>query len=120
MKIKFFSITTMLVFAAIVCFAVIADLTGKWTGTVKSPDGQDFPLTYVFKVDGGKLTGSLQTPQGELPISNGKVNGSDFSFDMDFNGTTISNVGKYYVDSIGLDAEIGGAKYHTKLVRAAN
>jgi hypothetical protein len=120
MKIKFLSITIMLVFAAVMCFAVIADLTGKWTGNVKGPDGNDFALTYVFKVDGNNLTGAFQSPQGELPISEGKVNGSDFSFKLDFNGTAIVNTGKYYGDSIGIDAEIGGQKFHTSLKRVNN
>jgi len=120
MKTKFFSIAILLMCSAMICFAVYADLTGKWTGNVKGPDGADFPLTYLFKADGNKLTGSLQSPQGELPISEGKINGADFSFTLDFNGTPISNVGKYYGDSIGVDAIIGGNKYHTKLLRAAN
>ena len=120
MKTKFFSITTMLICSAVICFAVFADLTGKWTGTVKGQDGNDFPLTYVFKVDGANLTGSLQSPQGELPISEGKVSGNTFSFKLDFNGTAIVNTGKYYGDSIGVDAEIGGNKFHTTLKRVAN
>jgi len=118
MKTKFFSITIMLICAVVICFAVVADLTGKWTGVVKGQDGNDFPLTYVFKVDGANLTGSLQSPQGELPISEGKVNGNTFSFKLDFNGTAIVNTGKYYGDSIGVDAEIGGNKFHTTLKRA--
>jgi hypothetical protein len=120
MKMKFFSIAVLLVCSAMICFAVVADLTGKWTGNVKGPDGNDFPLTYVFKVDGSNLTGSLQSPQGELPISEGKINGADFSFKLDFNGTPIVNTGKYYGDSIGIDAEINGMKFHTGLKRVAN
>jgi hypothetical protein len=120
MKSKFFSITIMLICTAMICFAVIADLAGKWTGTVKTPDGTDFPLTYIFKIDGSNLTGSLQSPQGELPISDGKINGASFSFKLDFNGTPIINTGKYYGDSIGIDADINGTKLHTVLKRATN
>jgi len=120
MKTKFFSIAILLMCSAMLCFAFFADLTGKWTGNVKTPDGTDFALTYVFKADGNKLTGSFQSPAGEIPITDGKINGADFSFTMDFNGTPISNVGKYYGDSIGVDAIIGGNKFHSKLVRAAN
>jgi len=101
-------------------FAFFADLTGKWTGNVKTPDGTLFPLTYVFKVDGTNLTGAIQSPQGEIPISDGKVNGSDFSFKVDFNGTAISNIGKYYGDSIGVDAIINDNKFHTTLKRVTN
>ena len=120
MKTKFFSIAMLLMCSAMICLAVIADLTGKWTGNVKGPDGNDFALTYVFKVDGNNLTGSFQSPQGEIPITEGKVDGANFSFKIDFGGMAITNTGKYYVDSIGVDAEINGNKFHTKLVRAAN
>ena len=120
MKTKFFSIATLLVCSAMICLAVIADLTGKWTGSVKTPDGADFALTYVFKADGNNLTGTLTSPQGDIPLTDGKISGNDFSFKMDFNGTSIVNTGKYYGDSIGVDAEINGTKFHTKLTRAAN
>ncbi|MDB5109763.1 MAG: glycoside hydrolase [Mucilaginibacter sp.] len=120
MKTKFFSIVTLLICSAMICFAVITDLTGKWTGTVKIQDGNDFPLTYVFKTDGNNLTGSLQSPQGELPITDGKINGSNFSFKLDFNGTPIVNTGKYYGDSIAIEAEINGNKLHTVLKRTNN
>ena len=33
-----------------VCFAIVADLAGKWTGSLKTPDGNEFPLTYNFHV----------------------------------------------------------------------
>jgi hypothetical protein len=115
---KTFSITALLVLCAFVCFAIVADLTGKWTGKINTPDGTQFDLTYIFKVDGDKLSGSISTPQGELPISEGKISGADFSFKLDFNGTAIDNVGKYYGDSVTIDASIQGNKLHTKLLRA--
>jgi hypothetical protein len=120
MKAKFFSVTSLLIFAAVVCFAVAADLTGKWTGVIKAPDGNEYPLVYVFKADGNNLSGSLQGPQGEIPITEGKVNGNDFSFKLDFNGMPITNTGKYYVDSVAIDAEVSGTKIHSVLKRAAN
>jgi hypothetical protein len=120
MKIKTFSLAMLLMCSAMLCFAFFADLTGKWTGSVKTPDGTEFPLTYVFKADGANLTGSFQSPQGEIPITDGKIDGANFSFKIDFGGTAISNKGKYYGDSIGVDAEVNGNTFHTKLVRAAN
>jgi hypothetical protein len=35
-----------------------ADVTGAWKGEVKGPDGDSFPLTFNFKQDGAKLTGT--------------------------------------------------------------
>ena len=36
--------------------------------------------TFTFKVDGGKLTGTVAGTQDETQIQNGKVNGDDISF----------------------------------------
>ena len=118
MKKKTFSVTALLVLCAFVCFAIVAELSGKWAGKIVTPDGTDLDLTYIFKVDGDKLSGSVSTVQGELPITEGKISGNDFSFKLDFNGTIIDNVGKYYGDSVVIDASVAGNKLHTRLLRA--
>ncbi len=67
-----------------------ADVTGTWSTEMKTPDGQSFPLTFTFKQDGVTLTGTVQGPQGDpIAISNGKVDGNTFTFDVSFNGMTI-------------------------------
>jgi hypothetical protein len=97
-----------------------ADVSGKWEGTVVIPDGNPVPLTYDFKIEGDKLTGSIETPQGDLPITDGKVEGKTFTFAVDVSGHTIKTQGKYYAeaDSVGLDIDFGGDKTHSKLLRA--
>jgi hypothetical protein len=119
---KTFLITAALGCCLMFCFAIIADLNGKWSGALKTPDGNEFPLNYVFKVDGGVLTGSAVSPQGELPFTNGKTDGTTFSFTLTINDTEIKNSGKYYAaaDSIGLDIDYNGNKAHTTLKRSAN
>ena len=75
------------------------DITGTWIGEIATPDGNSFSLTYTFKVDGAKLTGSVQGPQGDpLNMDNGKVDGDKFSFDVSFNGLTINNEGTVNAD----------------------
>jgi hypothetical protein len=67
-----------------------ADVTGTWSTEMKTPDGQSFSLTFTFKQDGATLTGTVQGPQGDpIAISNGKVDGATFTFDVSFNGMTI-------------------------------
>lgn len=119
MKRKFFS-TTMLLCCFAVCFAMVGDLTGKWTGTLKTPDGNEFPLTYTFKADGDKLTGTASSPHGDLPFTDGKITGSDLSFTLSFDGMDIKNTGKFYpaADSIGMDIDFNGMKMHTTLKRS--
>ena len=114
--------TTALVFCIAVCFAFVADLTGKWTGSIKTPDGNEFPLSYALKVDGNNLTGTATSPQGDVAITNGKVTGTDFSFSLEVNGTDIKHTGKYYADAdtAGLDIDFNGMKFHTTLKRAAD
>lgn len=121
MKRKIFT-TAALVCCFMVCFAMVADLAGKWTGTIKTPDGQEFPLTYTFKTDSGKLTGIASSPQGDVPITDGKlISATDFTFSVAVNGDDIKHTGKFYpdADSVGMDIDFNGMKLHATLKRDA-
>ena len=52
-----------------------ADVGGKWIGDVNTPDGQSISLTFTFKLDGGKVTGTVTGPTGDIDISDGKMDG---------------------------------------------
>jgi len=86
--------SAIFVFVAVAWFAMAAwadDISGTWTGSISGPDGNSFALTYSFKQDGEKLSGSVTGPQGDpLPIENGKVQGDKISFavNVPFNGGT--------------------------------
>ncbi len=83
---------TGILFLLLATAAWAADVNGTWKGDVSTPDGNTFSLTYTFKQDGAKLTGTVLSPQGdELPIDNGKVDGDKISFSVkvDFNGGTV-------------------------------
>jgi hypothetical protein len=71
------TVTTLLMIAL---SAQAADLAGKWAGDVPGRGGDPMPSTFVFKVDGEKLSGSMTGPQGELPLQEGKVTGNQISF----------------------------------------
>lgn len=62
-----------------------ANIDGTWVGNFKTPDGNEMPLTFVFKMDGEKLTGFVQSPGGEIAITNSKVEEKVFSFEISFN-----------------------------------
>jgi hypothetical protein len=86
-------------FCAATAFA--ADVTGAWTAEMKMPDGTNFQLGFNFKQDGNTLTGTVQGPQGDpIAISNGKVDGDKFTFDVSFNGMTIHHDCKVDGDTI--------------------
>ncbi len=62
--------------------ALAADVDGKWTGTISTPNG-DFPQTFTFKADGAALSGSLEFMPGmAIPIADGKVDGNNISFSV--------------------------------------
>ena len=65
-----------------------ADISGNWSGTMQMGDNP-LDLTFVFKQDGEKLTGTVATPSGDLPLSDGKVVGDKISFfvQADMGGT---------------------------------
>lgn len=62
------------------------DVTGNWSGQMAGPNGDAFAISFVFKQDGAKLTGTVQGPQGEpIPIADGKVDGNKISFTVNVN-----------------------------------
>ncbi len=97
--------------------AMAADaITGKWR-MEQEFGGQTRVSMFDFKADGAKLTGSLTQPgfgpPGDAPpapittpISNGKVDGNNISFDvtMDFGGNSFTI--KYEATVTGNDMKL--------------
>ena len=76
--------------------AIAADVDGRWAGTMATPNG-DFPIAFVFKADGAKLTGAMIGMDGmEIPIANGKIDGNNISYTvtLDFGGMSLEFVYK--------------------------
>jgi hypothetical protein len=72
-----------MVFAYVFVFAAAAaaaDISGTWKGTAETQNGT-FERTFVFKVDGNKLTGETSSERlGKSTIMDGKVDGDNISF----------------------------------------
>jgi hypothetical protein len=64
-----------------------ADVTGKWTAQVPGRQGTT-ETTFNFKVEGNKVTGTVVSQQGDMPISDGKIEGDTLTFTVvrEFNG----------------------------------
>jgi hypothetical protein len=62
---------------------------------MKGPDGSaGFTISFTFKQDGAKLTGSVAGPQGDpIAITDGKIDGDKIFFKVSFNGMTITHDG---------------------------
>ena len=82
-------------------FASAQEINGKWKGTMESPNGA-MEMVFDFKANADSLTGTIASPMGELPISNGKIDGKNFSFEISFNDMTIKHTGTIMADSISL------------------
>lgn len=86
---RFLCAGVFVLLAAVTAFA--ADVTGKWVAQIPGRGGQTRELTINLKADGNNLTGSVTTPRGDLPISEGKVDGDTIAFAqvLEFNGNSI-------------------------------
>jgi Zn/Cd-binding protein ZinT len=84
--------------------AFAADVDGKWTASMPGRQGNTMEVTFNFKADGNKLTGSMSTPRGETEIKDGKIDGDNISFNQTFerggNSMTIEYKGKVSGDTI--------------------
>lgn len=80
---KWLFVFTAMILGALTSMA--AGIDGKWKASIEGPDGK-MEIVFTFKVNGNVLTGTVSTPMGEMPISNGKIEGKEFSFDVDMGG----------------------------------
>jgi len=96
-------------FASILC---AADISDKWKGTAETQFGT-IERTFVFKVDGNKLTGETSSDRfGKSTIEDGKIDGDNVSFTItvNFNGNEgkVSYKGKVSGDTIKFTVEVPG------------
>ena len=61
--------------------AAAADVSGTYKAEMNTQRGPQ-NLTITLKADGGSLTGTLANARGEVPISDGKVDGNNISFNV--------------------------------------
>lgn len=96
------------IFAAV---APAADISGAWKGTADF-QGQAIERTFLFKVDGTKLTGETTSEMlGKSTIEDGKVDGDNISFTItaNFQGNDLkmNYKGKVSGDTIKLSVDLG-------------
>ncbi|MGO8815029.1 MAG: glycoside hydrolase [Terriglobia bacterium] len=81
-----------------------ADINGRWEGSINGPNG-DMQIQFNFKVDGAKLTGTVESPNGEIPIEEGKVYGDHISFTTHIGNNEVKHNGTASGDTIQLKVE---------------
>ena len=91
-------------FRAVVCFALLllpnvylaaADFSGVWKGKAEFAGGQMMELTYDLKVQGDKITGTVETQRGKLEIADGKIKGDEFTFTTKRGDVSVNHVAKW-------------------------
>ncbi len=92
-----------------------ADISGTWKGTAESPAGK-IERTFVFKVDGNKLTGETTSDvMGKSTIDNGTVEGDTVNFDININAQgndiKVHYTGKISNGDIQFHVEVPGQDY---------
>ena len=106
---KLLCVFAILLFGLSVAPAKAADVSGIWKATMTAPDGGSQQMTFTFKQNGAVVTGTVQGPQGNLiEISNGKIDGNDFRFDVSFGSMTIHHLCTVNGDEIILKTKFGG------------
>ena len=88
------------------------DISGTWKASAEGPNGT-MERTFVFKVDGNKLTGETTSSMlGKSTITDGKVDGDNLSFSIkvNFQGNdmVLTYKGKVTGDTMKLTSEFGG------------
>ena len=93
--------------------ALAADISGTWKAT---SNGQNGPMerTFIFKVDGSKLTGETTSPSfGKSVLENGKMDGDKLSFTitikMQDNEMKVNYKGQLSGSELKLTGEVEGA-----------
>ena len=105
-------VSSVLILLVLAGVALAADITGNWSGNMSFGDNQ-FTLSYAFKQDGAKLTGTVTGPDGNsLPLVDGKVDGDTVTFavnvDMNGNNAKFVSSGTVKGDEIAITTKVEG------------
>jgi hypothetical protein len=117
--------------AAVFCAALAAtvapaaDASGKWSAKVPGRDGTMRDVTFTLKADGARLTGTTTGRGGEeIPIADGKVEGSTISFTTKVqygdNPVTLKYTGQVAGDEIKFKREGGQGQPREFTAKRAN
>jgi hypothetical protein len=105
-------LTLLLAFSA---FA--ADVTGKWTASIDGPEGK-MEIVFNFQMAEGKLTGTVTGPIGDMPITEGKVDGDSIVFTVTGGDFKAIHKGTISGSEMKLKAEMGERSFEMTAKKA--
>jgi hypothetical protein len=82
-----------------------AEVAGKWRADFTTPDGVQRFNIFTFRLENGKLEGTVAGAQDETPIRDGKLQGDEISFVADRPFGTFTYKGKIAGDEIRFKVE---------------
>jgi hypothetical protein len=95
-----------------------ADISGKYEGIAKSEAFGEIPLTVNLKSAGGKLTGTIETPQGPATITDGSYADGKVTLKFNAGGNEGTVTATLNGDKIAGKWELGGAGGTLELKKA--
>lgn len=112
-KITSLLVITLLMLASAASAATVTTqgsdkVSGKYVGVAKSASIGDIPITVTIKNDNGKLSGSVDTPNGPAPITSGTFADGKMMMKLDAGGNEITINAKLDGDKITGDWELAG------------
>lgn len=102
----------LIAMTVMVLAAFAADISGAWKATAQGPNG-NMERTFVFKVDGNKVTGeTTSSMMGKSTINDGKIDGDTVTFTINgnFGGNDVklNYKGKVSGNEIHFTSEMAG------------
>ena len=95
----------VILFLAVSAFA--ADVSGKWNAKFNTPDGQSMDLVFTFQVEGEKLAGTVSSAMGEMPLTDGKVDGETLTFTVNAGGFSMVHAATVKGDEMTIKTDMG-------------
>ncbi|MDB4925843.1 MAG: hypothetical protein JWR23_1899 [Mucilaginibacter sp.] len=107
MKKKCVLLLFSVVLIATVCYA--NSVSGRWAGTIALL----YDVTVNMKEDNGKVSGTVTTEIGDIPLNNGVITGNDIVFKpFTYNGLAVSSVkGKIDGDKMNVTVVFQGMNF---------
>jgi hypothetical protein len=121
MKLAVFSALALCLFLVGATPASAADVDGKWSGSIDSPNGP-VNVGFTFKADGTTLTGTTTGPDGmEVALKEGKIEGNNLTFkvtldfggmplELNYKGVMAGTDMKMTIDFMGMPIELNVKK----------
>ncbi len=118
MKTTLFALLAFL--GVFVLAASAADVSGKWSADVPGRDGNTMTQIFDLKTDGGKVTGTVSSPRGDMVILDGKIDDDTITFvtvrNMNGNDVKIMFKGKVEGDTIKFTRKRDGGDFSQEFV----